>query len=43
MIFFLLNWISVEFAPQIQNKQMVKNVYDSMNPTFIPKDVRLPD
>jgi len=30
--FCLLNWISVDFTPQIQNKQIVKIIYDSMNP-----------
>ena len=40
--FCLFNWISMDFTPQIQNKQIVKTIYDSMNPTLIPKEV-LPD
>jgi hypothetical protein len=40
----LLNWIRVDFTPQIQiNKQTEKTIYDLMNPTHIPKEVLLPD
>jgi hypothetical protein len=43
--FCLLNWIRVDFTPQIQkiNKQIVKTIYDLMDTTRIPKEILLPD
>jgi hypothetical protein len=43
--FCLLNWIRVDFTPQIQktNEQMVETMYDSKNTTRISKEVLLPD
>jgi hypothetical protein len=38
--FCVINWITVDFTPQIQiNTQREKTIYDSMNSILIPKEV----